>query len=89
MMFLIGMDWLEKQKIILNCFEKTFTCLDDNEERVAVKGIPRKVYVRQMSILQMKKFVCKGCKVFAVYVMNNEHMNKEDKLKFDDIPILK
>ena len=24
-----------------------------------------------------------------MHVMNDEHMNKEDKLKFDDIPILK
>ena len=37
----------------------------------------------------MKKFVCKGCNFFVVHVMNDEHMNKEDKLKFDDIPILK
>ena len=26
---LICMDWLEKHKVVLNCFEKTFTCLDD------------------------------------------------------------
>ena len=37
----------------------------------------------------MKKFVRKGCKVFVVHVMNDKHMNKEDKLKFNDIPILK
>ena len=37
----------------------------------------------------MKNSLCKGCKVFDVHVMNDEHMNKEDKLKFDDIPILK
>ena len=37
----------------------------------------------------MKKSVRKGCKNFGVHVMNDEHMNKEDKLKFDDIPILK
>ena len=37
----------------------------------------------------MKNFVRKGCKVFVVHVMNDEHMNKEDKLKFDEIPILK
>ena len=37
----------------------------------------------------MKKYVCKGCKVFVVHVMNGGHMNKEDKLKFDDILILK
>ena len=36
----------------------------------------------------MKKDLIKGCKVFVVHVINNEHMDKEDKLKFDDIPIL-
>ena len=86
---LIGMDWLEKQRVVLNCFEKTFTCLDGKGETIIVKGIPRKVYVRQISTLQMKKFVHKGCKVFVVNVMNDKHMNKKDKLKFDDIPILK
>ena len=51
------MDWLEKHQVVLNCFEKTFTCLNDKGERVTVKGIPRKVYVRQISTLQMKKVV--------------------------------
>ena len=36
----------------------------------------------------MKKVVRKGCKVFVVHIINNEHMDKEDKMKFDDIPIL-
>ena len=36
----------------------------------------------------MKKALRKGCKVFVVHVINNEHMDKEDMLKFDDIPIL-
>ena len=58
-------------------------------ETFIVKGIPIKVSVRQISTLQMKNSLCKGCKLFAVHVMNDEHMNKEDKLKFDDIPILK
>ena len=83
------MHWLEKHKVVLNCFEKTFTCLDEKGEMVRVKGIPRKVSVRPISALQMKMYVRKGCKVFVVHVMNYEHMNKEDKLKFDDIPILK
>ena len=37
----------------------------------------------------MKKSIQKGCKVFDVHVMNDKHMNKEDQLKFDDMPILK
>ena len=63
----------EKHKVVWNCFEKTFTCLDDKGERITVKGIPRKVFVRQISILQMKKVVRKGCKVFVVHIINNEH----------------
>ena len=26
---LIGMDWMEKHKVNPNCFDKTFTCVDD------------------------------------------------------------
>ena len=44
---IIGMDWMEKHQVVLNCFEKTFTCLDDKGEIVTVKGIPMKVFVRQ------------------------------------------
>ena len=36
----------------------------------------------------MKKDIRKACKVFVLHIINNEHMDKEDKLKFDDIPIL-
>ena len=85
---LIGIDCLEKHKVVLNFFEKTFTCIDEKGETIIGRGIPIKVYVRHISSLQMKKYVGKGCKVFVVYVINDEHMNKEDKLKFDDILIL-
>ena len=39
---LIGMDWLEQHRVILNCYDKTFTCLNNDEKPVSVKGIPRK-----------------------------------------------
>ena len=58
------------------------------KERITVKGIPRKFFVRKIATLQMKKDVKEGCKVFVVHIINNEHMDKEDKLKFNDIPIL-
>ena len=73
---LISMDWMDKHKVVINCFEKTFTCLDEKGEIIIVKGIPRKVYVRQILHLQMKKHVRKGCKFFVVHVMNDKHMNK-------------
>ena len=83
------MDWLEKHKVVLNCFEKTFTCLNEKGETITIKVIPIKFYVIQISALQMKKIVRKGYKVFVVHVMNVEYMNKKDTLKFDDKPILK
>ena len=54
---LIEMDWLEKHQVILNFFQKTFTCLNKEGERTIVIGIPRKIYVRQISSLQMKKSI--------------------------------
>ena len=85
---LIGMDWLERHQVVLNCFQRTITCLNDKGERITVKRIPRKVSVRQISALQMKKAVRKCCKFFVIHVIHNEQMDKEVKLKFDDIPIL-
>ena len=67
---LIGMDWMEKQKVILNFFEKTFTYLSDKGERITVKGIPRKVSVRQISSLRMNLKVLNFYKILGHYTIN-------------------
>ena len=77
------MDWLEKHQVILNCFQNTFTCLNKEGERTTIIGIPRKIFVTQISSLQMKKAVREGYKVFVVHVLNNDN-----KLGFEDILIL-
>ena len=51
---LIGMDWLEEHKVSLNYFDKTFTCIENNRNIIKVKGIPRKVTIKEISALQMK-----------------------------------
>ena len=43
---LIGMDWLQQHKVVLNCYDKTFTCVNSNEQPVMVKGIPRITVIR-------------------------------------------
>ena len=81
------MDWLEEHKVVLNCFDKTFSCTDDNGDNIKVKGIPMKITIREISALQLKRSIRKGCKVFVVYIMNN---NKNDnKLRLEDILVLK
>ena len=86
---LIGMDWLEQHRVVLNCFDKTFNCINNDGKLISVKGIPRKTTVRQISALQLKRVVRKGCKAYAVTVTNEEHINNIDKLKLEDIPVLK
>ena len=83
---LIGMDWLEKNRVMLNCFDKTFTCIDDTWNTIKVNGIPKKVWIKEICALQMKILVHKGCKVFDVYIMDDKY--NENKHKIKDIPIL-
>ena len=48
---LIGMDWLEKHRVILNCYDKTFTCINNFGKSISVKGIPTKTTIRQICAL--------------------------------------
>ena len=43
---LIGMDWLESHKVILNCFDKTFTYVVEDQVVRKVKGISKLVSLR-------------------------------------------
>jgi len=43
---LIGMDWLEKHLVVVNCCENNFDFLDDFGQRKTIKGIPLGVSVR-------------------------------------------
>jgi predicted aspartyl protease len=42
---LIGMDWLENHHVVLDCYNKVFTCLDEEGNSRIVQGIPRPISV--------------------------------------------
>jgi hypothetical protein len=65
---LIGMDWLEKHHVVLDCHNKTFTCLDGNGKQRTVQGVPRPISIREISSLQLKRCFRKGCKLYAAHV---------------------
>ena len=76
---LIGMDWLEQHRVILNCYDKTFTCINNDGKSINVKGIPRRTTIRKISSLQLKRDVRKGCKAYAVTITDEKNLNKIDK----------
>ena len=41
------MDWLEAHRVKIDCYNKTFECMDEERNLVVVKGIPKVILVRQ------------------------------------------
>ena len=68
----IGIDWLDAHHLVLDCHEKSFTCLDDEGEQKIVKGIPNPISIREFSSLQLKRCFKKGCQLYATYVQEPE-----------------
>jgi hypothetical protein len=65
---MIGIDWLDKHHVVLDCHNKTFTCLDGNGKQRTVKGVPRPISIREISALQLKRCFRKGCQLYAAHV---------------------
>ena len=46
--FLIGMDWLEKQKAMMNFLDKTLHCIDKDGKPIIMKGKPKPISMRKI-----------------------------------------
>ena len=68
---LIGMDWLEAHRVKLDCYNKTFECMDEEGNPIVVKGIPKVISVRQISAMQLKKFCRKGCQLYETHILES------------------
>jgi hypothetical protein len=83
---IIGMDWLERNKEVLDCYTKTLNYKDDCDTTRTTQGIPKLVFVRQVTSMKFKKCMRKGCQSYAIQVTNM--LEKEDKPKLEDFTIL-
>jgi hypothetical protein len=72
---IIGMDWLDKHHVVLDCHNKTFTCLEEEGKHSIVKGIPRPISIRDISALQLKRCFRKG------YQLHETHVEEPEKKK--------
>jgi hypothetical protein len=83
---IIGKDWLEKHHVVLDCYNKTITCLDEEGKHDKIQGIPRVVVVREASTIKLKKSFKKGCHIFATHM---EETSKDKVEIIEDHPVLK
>jgi hypothetical protein len=84
---IIGMDWLEQHKVLLDCYTKILSYKDNCGIIKTTQGIPKLVSVRQVSVMQLKKCIRKGCQVYTIQVTNL--LEKEDKPKLEDLVVLR
>ena len=72
---LIAMDWLTTHRAILDCYNKNYTCLDEEGNKVTVKWIHRPIHLRNVTTLQLKKCFRKGFHIYVAHLeesMENE-----------------
>jgi hypothetical protein len=84
---IIGMDWLEQHKVVLDYYTKILSYKDDFGTVRTTQGIPKSVSVRQVSAMQLKKCMRKGCQGYAIQVTNL--LKKDDKPKLEDFTVLR
>ena len=82
---IIGMDWLEKYKLVLNCFTKTLTYIAEDQILQTINGILKPVSVRQIFCMQLKKFMRKG---YKIYVVRFTDLLNENQTSIDEHPVL-
>jgi hypothetical protein len=68
----IGMDWLESHEAILNCKTKWLILVDDEGHRCMIVGRNQGVSLRFISSLQLRKSMCKGCKIYVILALNEK-----------------
>jgi hypothetical protein len=67
---IIIIDWLEMHKAVLYCYDKSLKYKDENDTARIVKGIQKPISVRQILAMKFKKFMRKGCHIYAIQVTN-------------------
>lgn len=65
---IISMNFLETHGLVTNCLNKTFTCINELGEHMTIVGFHRVVLVQQLSTIQVKTCVRKGCTLYAIHV---------------------
>jgi hypothetical protein len=69
---MLGMDRLESHEAILNYKTKQLSLVDDEGQRRMIVGQNQGVSMRFISSLQLWKSLRKGCKIYAILVLNEK-----------------
>jgi hypothetical protein len=67
---IIGMDWLESHRALVDCFAKRVLCVGDEGRPVEIQGVWRRESLRFISTMKVKRCLRKGCRLYVVEAVN-------------------
>lgn len=65
---LIGMDWLEGRRSLVDCKEKIVSYLTESGQRKEIQGIKKNINLCPITVNQLGKCIRKGCWIYDVQV---------------------
>ena len=81
----MGIDWLSKNRAIVDCGQKTLVlrCFDQTE--VIVQGIGSSAMSNVISAIQARRFMRKGCETFLAMILDS----KRGQVDVEKIPVVR
>ncbi|XP_017617968.1 uncharacterized protein LOC108462544 [Gossypium arboreum] len=76
---ILGMDWLTKQRVSLDCAEKRVVLRTEEDSEIGVIGERRNYLSNVISVLMAKKLVRKGCEAFLAYISVSDSVDSSVK----------
>ena len=68
---IVGMDWLEAHRALVDCFKKKVVCLDDEGRPIEICGIKRGMSLRFISMMKVKHCIRQGCELYLVKTVSD------------------
>jgi hypothetical protein len=82
------MDLLDKHHVVIDCHNKTFTCIDEEGKKITIKGILIPIYIREIVALQMKRCFRKGFQLYATHMEEPKNVQRAKPQTFSSIAIV-
>ncbi|GKF08684.1 putative reverse transcriptase domain-containing protein, partial [Tanacetum coccineum] len=89
---IIGMDWLAKYNVVINCDEK-IVCIPFGNEILIVCGDGsnngHESRLNIISCTKTQKYLLKGCQVFLAHITVKKAQDKSEEKRLEDVPIVR
>ena len=85
MSLILGMDWLSKHRVIVDCDKKIILLKCSDLSEVIVHGIRSESIPKVISAMEARRFLRKGCEAFLALILDS----KRDQVNFENIPMIR